>query len=76
VLFNATIMLLNLLPVPPLDGSRIITALLPARAAVRYNRIEPFGLVILALLLITGVLGTVLGPGLQAIKQSVDWLVQ
>jgi Zn-dependent protease len=76
VLFNATIMLLNLIPVPPLDGSRVVTALLPARAAIRYNRVEPYGLVILALLLMTGVVGTVLGPGLQGIEQIVKWIVR
>ncbi len=75
VLFNATIMLLNLLPVPPLDGSRIVTAMLPARAAVRYNRVEPFGLIILAILLMTGVVGTLLGPGLHGIGQAVDWAI-
>ncbi len=69
IMFNATIMLLNLIPVPPLDGSRIVTALLPARAAVLYNRIEPFGLVILALLLFTGVLGAVLGPALAVVER-------
>jgi len=62
VSFNATIMVLNLLPVPPLDGSRIVTSLLPAGAAVSYNRIEPFGLLILAALLMTGLLGTILRP--------------
>jgi Zn-dependent protease len=62
VSFNATIMVLNLLPVPPLDGSRIVTSLLPAGAAVSYNRIEPFGLLILAALLMTGFLGAILKP--------------
>lgn len=62
VSFNATIMVLNLLPVPPLDGSRIVTSLLPAGAAVSYNRIEPFGLLILAALLMTGLLGAILRP--------------
>jgi Zn-dependent protease len=62
VSFNATIMVLNLLPVPPLDGSRIVTSLLPPGAAVSYNRIEPFGLLILAALLMTGLLGAILKP--------------
>jgi Zn-dependent protease len=76
VLFNATIMLLNLLPIPPLDGSRIVTALLPGRTAVRYNRIEPYGLLILAALLITGVVGTVLAPGLHGIERAVSWIIR
>lgn len=76
VLFNATIMLLNLLPVPPLDGSRIVTALLPARAAVRYNRVEPYGLIILAVLLMTNVVGALLGPGLHGIERAVTWIIR
>ncbi|MGD9600424.1 MAG: site-2 protease family protein [Gammaproteobacteria bacterium] len=74
--FNATIMLLNLLPVPPLDGSRIVTSVLPARLAVRYNRIEPFGLVILVVLLATGVVGAILGPGLAGIDTLVHALLR
>ena len=60
--FNATIMVLNLLPLPPLDGSRIVAALLPARLAAPYARIEPYGLLILAGLLMSGFLGRILGP--------------
>jgi Zn-dependent protease len=74
--FNATIMLLNLLPVPPLDGSRIVTSVLPARLAVQYNKIEPFGLVILVVLMATGVLGSILGPGLAGIDHLVRAVVR
>ncbi len=74
--FNATIMLLNLLPVPPLDGSRIVTAALPPRLAAGYNRIEPFGLVILAGLLATGVIGTILDPCLSWILNLVESLLR
>lgn len=74
--FNATIMLLNLLPVPPLDGSRIVTALLPPRLAVRYNKIEPFGLVILLVLMVTGVVGSILLPGLSGIEQLVQMVLR
>lgn len=74
--FNATIMLLNLLPVPPLDGSRIVTSVLPARLAVRYNKIEPFGLLILVILLATGVIGAILGPGLAGIDYLVHQLLR
>ncbi len=70
--FNATIMLLNLLPVPPLDGSRIVTSLLPARMAVRYNKVERFGLVILVILMVTGVAGEILSPGFSGINYLVQ----
>ncbi|MCB1914762.1 MAG: site-2 protease family protein [Rhodocyclaceae bacterium] len=59
---NAILMILNLLPVPPLDGGRIAVSLLPGRLAVSYAKLEPFGFPILLLLLFTGVLGAVLGP--------------
>lgn len=62
VFVNLVLMAINLLPVPPLDGGRILTGLLPLRAARLYARIEPFGLFILIFLLITGVVGLILGP--------------
>ena len=68
ILFNATIMLLNLLPVPPLDGSRVVSSMLPPRAAVTFNRIEPYGLVVLLILVFSGVLGLVLGPAISGFE--------
>ena len=62
IFINTILMVLNLLPLPPLDGGRILTGLLPLPAARLFARIEPFGLVILIGLLITGVVGLVLGP--------------
>lgn len=59
---NAVLMLLNLLPIPPLDGGRIMVSLLPHRLAWNFARLEPFGFPILLLLLFTGVLSAVLWP--------------
>jgi Zn-dependent protease len=59
---NAVLMILNLLPLPPLDGGRIAVSLLPHRAAWQFAKLEPYGFVILLALLFTGVLGVVLGP--------------
>lgn len=59
---NAVLMVLNLLPVPPLDGGRIAVSLLPHRLAWQFSRIEPYGLMILVLLLFTGVLPAIIGP--------------
>jgi Zn-dependent protease len=70
VLINGVLMILNLIPIPPLDGSRVVSALLPRRAAYLYSRLEPFGLPILLLLLVTGLLGKLMMPffaGLQAL---------
>jgi Zn-dependent protease len=62
VLANLLLFFLNLLPLPPLDGGRIVTSLLPMPLAIRYARIEPLGLLILIFLLMTGLLGVILEP--------------
>jgi Zn-dependent protease len=58
VLVNLVLMLLNLLPIPPLDGGRILTSLLPVRAAGRFAKLEPFGLPLLLLLLFVPIYGS------------------
>jgi Zn-dependent protease len=58
VLVNLVLMLLNLLPIPPLDGGRILTSLLPVRAAGRFAKLEPFGLPLLLLLLLVPIYGS------------------
>lgn len=65
---NAVLMLLNLLPIPPLDGGRIAVSLLPHRLAWKYSRIEPYGFPILLVLLFTGVLGQLLWPMMAAFR--------
>jgi len=57
---NLVLALLNLLPIPPLDGSRILTGILPRYWAWQYNRLERFGFIILLLLLYTRVLNLIL----------------
>ena len=57
---NLVLMLLNLLPIPPLDGGRIAVSLLPHRLAWKFSRIEPYGFPILLLLLVTNLLGAIL----------------
>lgn len=75
VFFNIIIMVLNLVPLPPLDGGRILVSLLPHRLAWRVARIEPYGLFILILLLFTGVLGFVLWPAIAALMALVAALL-
>ena len=59
---NIVLMLLNLLPILPLDGGRIVASLLPSRMAWGYAKLEPWGFPILLVLLFTSVLGVILGP--------------
>lgn len=58
---NLVLALINLLPIPPLDGSRIVTGILPDKLAWQYNRLERFGFVILLALLWSGGLGYIIG---------------
>ncbi len=64
ILVNLLFMFLNLLPILPLDGGRIVASLLPNRAAWRYAKLEPWGLGILILLILPplNVLGKILNP--------------
>jgi len=62
VVINFSLAWLNLLPIPPLDGSRILAWFLPDDLGWRFQRFERYGFVILVLLLATGALGSILGP--------------
>ena len=70
IFINIVLMVLNLIPIPPLDGSRIVPGLLPANAARQYNRIEPYGLIILLLLMATGMLASIMS-GPMMLSESV-----
>ena len=62
IFINVLLMVLNLLPLPPLDGGRIVAGVLPKQMAITYLRIEPYGFFILMALLFSGVLGKILMP--------------
>ena len=57
---NLVLALINLLPIPPLDGSRILTGILPHRLAWQYNQLERYGFIILMVLLYTKILNTII----------------
>ena len=58
ILVNLLLMLLNLLPIPPLDGGRVVTSLLPRRAAWRFAKLEPWGVPLLLALVFLPVYGS------------------
>jgi Zn-dependent protease len=68
---NIVLMVLNLLPLPPLDGSRIVSGILPPGPERAYAQIEPYGIVILLLLMVTGVLSKLLIPPVLAIMRAI-----
>lgn len=55
VLSNVVMMVFNLFPLPPLDGGRIVTGLLPTHLAIPFSRVEPWGFFIVMALVIAGV---------------------
>lgn len=59
---NLILMLLNLLPIPPLDGSKVLNNFLKGRVAILYDKIEPYGFFILLFLLVTHILNFILAP--------------
>ena len=75
VSINAVLAVLNLLPIPPLDGGRIAVSLLPHRQAWLLAKLEPYGLFILLGLVATGLLGVIIGPFYQGIEQGLMHLL-
>lgn len=68
IVLNLVLMVLNLLPLPPLDGGRIMVSLLPGPLSYRFSRVEPYGFFILIALLMTGVLWKLLGPPVSILE--------
>jgi len=62
IIINVVLCIFNLLPLPPLDGGRVAVGLLPGPMAYQLSRLEPFGFLIIILLLVSGVLQSVIGP--------------
>jgi len=73
---NLVLMLLNLLPILPLDGGRIAVSLLPNRLAYSFSRLEPYGFPILLLLLFTNLLSAILNPMVSASINAIATIFQ
>ncbi len=71
---NLVLMVLNLLPLPPLDGGRIAVSLLPMAQSRLLARVEPFGFPILILLLFTGILKSILWPVVELMTRLIQTL--
>jgi Zn-dependent protease len=75
VFINVLLMLFNLLPIPPLDGGRIMTSLLPAQPAIALSRLEPYGMFIILGLIVLDphihVIGTVTGTLVHVMASTI-----
>jgi Zn-dependent protease len=72
IFLNLILMVLNLLPIPPLDGGRVLAGIVPPRYAALLDRVEPFGFFILLFLLLVGLLGYLLWPPLLYLTGLIE----
>lgn len=71
ILTNTVLMILNLIPIPPLDGGRIAISLLPYKFAVKYAEVERYGFIILIILLFTHILDKIMWPFVMLMIQAI-----
>jgi Zn-dependent protease len=75
IVINTVFMVLNLMPILPLDGGRVLYSILPPSLARSFGQLEPFGLIILIVLLASGLLGKILIPLVELIYGQLIWLI-
>lgn len=74
IIINVVLMVLNLLPIPPLDGGRVMAGILPPRLALPFMQLERFGMVIILLLLVSGILGKIMWPIVQHFVEIIGFI--
>lgn len=75
IVINMAMMVFTLLPILPLDGGRIVFSLLPHRLAWQYSRLEPYGMIIVLVLLVSGVLRVIVAPAMTWGQAILSWLL-
>lgn len=74
IMINLVLAVLNILPIPPLDGSRVLAAFVPGPFAYQMSRFEPYGLIVVAVLLFTGVLSAIMWPFIRMLTHLIATL--
>jgi len=74
IFVNIILMVINLIPIPPLDGGRVLVEILPPKYSYQLSRIEPFGFFILIALLFLGILGKLVSPVIMSLMSSFSAL--
>lgn len=72
--YNLVLAVFNLIPIPPLDGSKILTSLLPGRQTYAFSEIETYGPFILIILVYFGILNVILDPLISFVHTGLDTL--
>ena len=75
MIINAILMVFNLIPIPPTDGGRIATNLLPPRLGYQLSRVEPYGFLIILALLLSGVIWKLLDMVIQTVMQLIRFIL-
>jgi len=77
VRINLVLFALNMFPLPPLDGGRVLVRLLPPKQAISVARMEPYGIFVVMLLAMTPMFYQYwIGPVADVLKQPLDFIVQ